>query len=72
MSPYPLSAELTAFVQRTLSYASADSSVQGLRDSYERMCRDFTPAHAPGLAVHERQLAGVPLRFYHPDITDCP
>ncbi|MCE4058529.1 alpha/beta hydrolase [Pseudomonas sp. Au-Pse12] len=67
MSPYPLSAELAAFVQRTLSYTSADSSVQALRDSYERMCRDFTPVRAPGLAVHERQLAGVPLRFYHPD-----
>ncbi|MCL9658445.1 alpha/beta hydrolase [Pseudomonas protegens] len=67
MSHYPLSAELAAFVQRTLSYTSADSSLKGLRDSYERMCRDFTPAHPPGLAVHQGQLAQVPLRFYHPD-----
>lgn len=67
MSHYPLSAELTAFVRRTLSYTSADSSLKGLRDSYERMCRDFTPPRPPGLAVHDLQLAKVPLRAYHPD-----
>ena len=49
MSPYPLSAELAAFVQRTLSYTSADSSLKALRDSYARMCRDFTPPPAPAL-----------------------
>ena len=72
MNHYPLSAELAAFVQRTLSYTSVDSSFQGLRDSYERMCRAFTPPRPAGLAVQELQLSGVPLRLYHPERPAAP
>ncbi|MGC5703310.1 alpha/beta hydrolase [Pseudomonas sp. NFXW11] len=67
MNHYPLSPQMAAFVRQTLSYADSDSSLKGLRASYERMCRHFTPAHPPGLAVQELQLARVPLRLYHPD-----
>ncbi|NBF03897.1 alpha/beta hydrolase fold domain-containing protein [Pseudomonas sp. Fl5BN2] len=67
MSDYPLSPELAAFVERTLSYTSTDSSFQGLRASYDRMCRDFTPARPAGLAVDDLRLTQVPLRFYRPD-----
>jgi len=72
MNHYPLSAELAAFVQRTLSYTSVDSSFQGLRDSYARMCRAFTPPRPAGLAVQELQLSGVPLRLYHPERPAAP
>lgn len=67
MTDYPLSAELAAFVRQTLSYTGADDSIQGLRDSYERMCQAFTPPCPRGLVVQDVPLAGVPLRLYHPD-----
>ncbi|MEK1909208.1 MAG: alpha/beta hydrolase [Pseudomonas chlororaphis] len=66
MRHYPLSRQLTAFVERTLSFTSPDNSPQGLRDSYSRMCRTFTPPRPKDLRVSELQLAGVPARAYCP------
>ncbi|ROL77657.1 lipase [Pseudomonas chlororaphis] len=66
MRHYPLSRQLAAFVERTLSFTSPDNSPQGLRDSYSRMCRAFTPPRPEGLRVSELQLAGVPARAYCP------
>ncbi|AZD16238.1 alpha/beta hydrolase [Pseudomonas chlororaphis] len=66
MRHYPLSPQLAAFVERTLSFTSPDNSPQGLRDSYSRMCRAFTPPRPEGLRVSELQLAGVPARAYCP------
>lgn len=67
MNHYPLSPQLAAFVERTLSHNGPDGSLNGLRDSYRRMCRDFTPARPAGLVVQDLQLAGVALRLYQPE-----
>ncbi|AJO78938.1 alpha/beta hydrolase [Pseudomonas sp. MRSN 12121] len=66
MRHYPLSPELAAFVARTLSFTSTDSSFKGQRDSYNRMCRAFTAPHPDNLRISELQLAGVPVRAYCP------
>ncbi|PMY36255.1 lipase, partial [Pseudomonas sp. GW456-L14] len=66
MRHYPLSRQLAAFVERTLSFTSPDNSSQGLRDNYSRMCRAFTPPRPEGLRISELQLAGVPARAYCP------
>ncbi|OLF53614.1 alpha/beta hydrolase [Pseudomonas chlororaphis] len=66
MRHYPLSPELAAFVERTLSFSSADSSFKGLRDNYSRMCRAFAPPRPDGLRVSDFSLAGVPARAYCP------
>jgi len=66
MHRYPLSPGLAAFVDKTLSFTSPDSSFKGLRDNYSRMCRAFTPPRPAGLAVNDMQLARVPVRAYCP------
>ncbi|RON76792.1 lipase [Pseudomonas chlororaphis] len=66
MRHYPLSPQLAAFVERTLSFTSPDNSPQSLRDNYSRMCQAFTPPRPEGLRVSELQLAGVPARAYYP------
>ncbi|WDH32762.1 alpha/beta hydrolase [Pseudomonas chlororaphis] len=66
MRHYPLSRQLAAFVERTLSFTSPDNSPQRLRDNYSRMCRAFSPPRPEGLRVSELQLAGVPARAYCP------
>ncbi|WDH50799.1 alpha/beta hydrolase [Pseudomonas chlororaphis] len=66
MRHYPLSRQLAAFVERTLSFTSPDNSPQSLRDNYSRMCQAFTPPRPEGLRVSELQLAGVPARAYYP------
>ncbi|WP_447776213.1 alpha/beta hydrolase [Pseudomonas chlororaphis] len=66
MRHYPLSPELAAFVARTQSFTSPDSSFKGWRDSYSRMCQAFTPPRPDNLRINELQLAGVPARAYCP------
>ena len=66
MSRYPISPELAAFVEKTESFTSDDSSLAGLRQNYDRMCRAFTPAKPEGLQVEDLTLAGVGVRSYLP------
>jgi acetyl esterase len=39
MSHYPLTPAMAAFVTRTESFVSDDSSLAGLRQAYDAMCR---------------------------------
>ncbi len=66
MAPYPLSKQMTAFVDKTLSFNSTDSSITGLRQAYSEMCRAFTPARPAGLQVVDFELDGVAVRSYQP------
>lgn len=68
MSTYPLSPAMAAFVARTESFASDDSSLAGLRRSYDEMCRAFTPSRPAGLDVVDFQLSGVAVRSYRPPV----
>ncbi|MFJ7106956.1 alpha/beta hydrolase [Pseudomonas sp. NPDC098740] len=76
MAPYPLSAQMTAFVEKTVSFNSTDSSLGGLRQAYSDMCRAFTPSRPDGLYVVDFELAGVPVRSYQPPVSPptsgCP
>ena len=76
MVPYPLSEQMTAFVEKTVSFNSTDSSLGGLRQAYSDMCRAFTPPRPAGLYVVDFELAGVPLRSYQPPVSPltsgCP
>jgi len=66
MASYPLSKEMTAFVEKTVSFNSTDSSLAGLRLAYSEMCRAFTPARPAGLYVIDFELSGVAVRSYQP------
>ncbi|BBP76889.1 alpha/beta hydrolase [Pseudomonas gingeri NCPPB 3146 = LMG 5327] len=66
MSNYPLSPELSAFVDKTLGFGYPDSSIQGLRIGYSEMCKAFTPPRPADIAVSEQRIAGVPVRQYRP------
>lgn len=66
MALYPLSEQMTAFVDKTLSFNSSDSSITGLRQAYSEMCRAFTPPRPAGLYVVDFELAGVAVRSYQP------
>ena len=66
MASYPLSKEMTAFVEKTVSFNSTDSSLAGLRQAYSEMCRAFTPARPAGLYVVDFVLSGVAVRSYQP------
>ncbi|OYQ17604.1 lipase [Pseudomonas mandelii] len=68
MAPYPLSEQMTAFVEKTVSFNSTDSSLHGLRQAYSAMCRAFTPPRPAGLYVVDFELAGVPVRSYQPPV----
>lgn len=76
MASYPLSEQMTAFVEKTVSFNSTDSSLAGLRQAYSDMCRAFTPSRPDGLYVVDFELAGVPARSYQPPISPptsgCP
>lgn len=63
---YPISPQLVAFVEKTESFTSADSSLASLRQSYERMCQAFTPPKPEGLQLTDFTLAGVNVRSYLP------
>ena len=66
MTTYPLSAQLSAFVDKTLSFNSTESSLSGLRQAYSEMCRAFTPPRPVGLYVVDFELGGVAVRSYQP------
>jgi acetyl esterase len=66
MATYPLSEQMTAFVEKTVSFNSTESSLAGLRQAYSAMCRAFTPPRPDGLYVVDFELAGVRVRSYQP------
>ncbi|PMV27361.1 MULTISPECIES: alpha/beta hydrolase [unclassified Pseudomonas] len=66
MNPYPISPELAAFVARTESFTSDDTSLAGVRNGYDRMCLAFTPPVPEGLTIADFSLAGVSVRSYLP------
>jgi len=63
---YPLSPELAEFVAVTLSFTATEPDIKGLRETYSRMCRAFTPERPNGLEVTDFSLADVPARCYRP------
>jgi acetyl esterase len=69
MTTYPLSEQLSAFVDKTLSFNSTESSLSGLRQAYSEMCRAFTPPRPAGLYVVDFELAGVAVRSYQPPVS---
>ncbi|WNF56119.1 alpha/beta hydrolase [Pseudomonas sp. SG20052] len=69
MASYPLSEQMTAFVEKTVSFNSTDSSLNGLRRAYSEMCRAFTPPRPAGLYVVDFELAGVSVRSYQPPVS---
>ncbi|RON10911.1 lipase [Pseudomonas brassicacearum] len=69
MPDYPISAQLSAFVERTLSFNSTDSSLDGLRQAYSQMCRAFTNARPQELEVSDFTLEGVSVRAYQPAVS---
>jgi acetyl esterase len=69
MKPYPISEQMSAFVEKTVSFNSTDSSLDGLRQAYSAMCRAFTPPRPAGLYVVDFELAGVPVRSYQPPVS---
>ncbi|MFJ2686440.1 alpha/beta hydrolase [Pseudomonas sp. NPDC087342] len=69
MSTYPLSDQMSAFVEKTLGFNSTDSSLTGLRQAYSEMCRAFTPPRPAGLEVTDFTLVGVAVRSYRPPMT---
>ncbi|QXI25763.1 alpha/beta hydrolase [Pseudomonas vanderleydeniana] len=66
MSHYPLSPGMSAFVSKSLSFGSTDSSIQGLRNDYNRMCRAFTPPRPADIETEDHRIARVPVRLYRP------
>jgi acetyl esterase len=66
MAHYPLSEQMTAFVDKTLSFNSTESSLSGLRQAYSEMCRAFTPPRPAELYVVDFELDGVAVRSYQP------
>jgi acetyl esterase len=68
MAAYPISAQMSAFVEKTLSFNSTDSSLAGMRQAYSEMCRAFTPPHPAGLEVVDFELAGVAVRAWQPPV----
>ncbi|MEJ8863004.1 alpha/beta hydrolase [Pseudomonas jessenii] len=69
MAPYPLSEQMTAFVEKTVSFNSTDGSPDGLRQAYSEMCQAFTPPRPAGLYVVDFELAGVAVRSYQPPVS---
>lgn len=62
---------MTAFVKKTVSFNSTDSSLAGLRLAYSEMCRAFTPPRPAGLYVVDFELAGVAVRSYQPPVASA-
>ncbi len=65
--PYPLSAQMAAFVAESQRYASADNSPAAQRAAYGALCRAFSPPRPAGLTINDLQLAEVAVRRYLPD-----
>lgn len=72
MSKHPISSQMRSFVEKTESFTSDDSSLAGLRQSYDRMCQTFTPPPPPGLHVENLCLGGVGVRSYLPETPAPP
>lgn len=72
MSRYRLSPELSAFVAKTESFTSDDSSLAGLRQNYNRMCEAFTPPQPEGVRVSDFSLGRVGVRSYLPSAPTPP
>lgn len=66
MSEYPVSSQMRTFITKTESFTSDDSSLAGLRENYDRMCRAFTPPRPEGLLIEDFSLGGVSVRSYQP------
>ncbi|MFP3494662.1 alpha/beta hydrolase [Pseudomonas sp. SIMBA_059] len=69
---YPISPQLAAFIAKTESFTSDDSSLASLRQNYDRMCQAFTPPKPAGLQVGDFTLAGVRVRSYLPTAPTPP
>lgn len=67
---YPISSQMRAFVAKTEAFASDDSSLAGLRQTYNRMCQAFTPPIPTGLHVADCSVGGVSVRSYRPKAPD--
>ncbi len=65
--PYPLSAQMAAFVAESQRFIAADNSLAAQRVAYGALCRAFSPPRPAGLMVNDLQLAGVAVRRYLPD-----
>lgn len=63
---YPISPQLAAFIAKTESFTSDDSSLASLRQNYDRMCRAFTPPRPEGLLIEDFCIGGVGVRSYQP------
>lgn len=65
MAEYPISSQMRAFVDKTESFTTTDTSLAGLRQNYNRMCQAFTPP-PQDLLVEDFSLGGVAVRSYRP------
>lgn len=63
---YPLSPEMKAFVNKTLSFSSASEDINEQRRAYARMSEAFTPTRPAPLDVRDFTLGGVTVRSYRP------
>lgn len=63
---YPISPQLAAFVAKTESFTSTDTSLAGRRRNYNRMCQAFTPSPPQDLLIEDFSLGGVAVRSYRP------
>lgn len=64
--PYPLSAQMAAFVAESQQFVAADSSLAAQRAAYGALCQAFSPRRPAGLRVRDLQLGGVAVRRYLP------
>ena len=69
---YPISPQMAAFVSKTESFTSDDSSLAGLRQNYDRMCQAFTPPQPEALHVSDFFLGAVGVRSYLPTASTPP
>lgn len=63
---YPVSPEMSDFIEKTLSFSVASQDIADQRRAYSRMCEAFTPTRPSGLEVKDFTLAGVAVRSYRP------
>ena len=66
MAEYPISSQMRAFVAKTESFTTTDTSLAGLRQNYNRMCQAFTPPPPQDLLIEDFSLGGVAVRSYRP------
>jgi acetyl esterase len=63
---YPLTPELWTFIQDSVRFTSPDAGVAAQRETYDQMCRTYTPQRPAELQIVDTDIAGVPTRFYRP------